>query len=299
MKILNLSDGFSPISLKHGWAQEIEYEKFIFSGGEPHIKLKPDWTTEDVIAVTTRINSMNDLGLLLVAVDALYRVGNFAKINLILPYFPGARQDREMVPGEPLTAKVYADIINDLSFDGVTILDAHSDVTPALLDNCNSVTNHKFVAQVIRELNFTDGYWLVSPDAGANKKILKLAQHLEAEKVIKCDKVRNIKTGALSSFEVYADDLMDMPCVIVDDICDGGGTFIGLAEELKKKHAGDLYLVVTHGIFSKGLDTLNKVFKGIYTTDSIKSWDPMSQMKDTLKVDTTIKVIELNSIMLT
>jgi ribose-phosphate pyrophosphokinase len=56
----------------------------------------------------------------------------------------------------------------------------------------------------------------------------------------------------------------------VDDICDGGGTFIGLVDALKKKNAGDLYLAVSHGIFSKGFDELTGSFKTIFTTDSFR-----------------------------
>jgi len=57
----------------------------------------------------------------------------------------------------------------------------------------------------------------------------------------------------------------------VDDICDGGGTFIGLAKALKQKNAGNLYLAVSHGIFSKGFNELNKHFTKIFTTDSFKT----------------------------
>lgn len=55
--------------------------------------------------------------------------------------------------------------------------------------------------------------------------------------------------------------------LIVDDICDGGGTFIGLAEELKRKNAGKIYLAVSHGIFSKGIDKLD-FLAHVYATDA-------------------------------
>jgi len=59
--------------------------------------------------------------------------------------------------------------------------------------------------------------------------------------------------------------------LIVDDICDGGGTFLGLAKELKSKNAGKLYLAISHGIFSKGFESLAKDFQKIFTTDSFKT----------------------------
>jgi len=67
------------------------------------------------------------------------------------------------------------------------------------------------------------------------------------------------------------DNLEKMDCIIVDDICDGGGTFIGLAEELRRRNAASLYLYVTHGIFSKDADVkLLDHFAKVYTTNSIK-----------------------------
>ncbi len=112
---------------------------------------------------------------------------------------------------------------------------------------------------------------IICPDAGVSKKIDNFNHPaLRANPKVFCSKHRDTVTGALSGFEAHCGDLEKRPCVIVDDICDGGGTFLGLAEELKHKNAGPLYLAVTHGIFSKGLDELLKVFSVIYTTDSFQ-----------------------------
>ena len=72
-------------------------------------------------------------------------------------------------------------------------------------------------------------------------------------------------------WEDYLPKKTDRRILIVDDICDGGGTFLGLAQELKAKNAGNLYLAVSHGIFSRGFEDLEKVFTKIYTTDSFKT----------------------------
>ena len=183
-----------------------------------------------------------------------------------------------MVQGEPLSVALYAEILNEREYDSVTIYDPHSDVVTALLDNVKVASNREFVRKAILEITAVDGnninMWgkdnlvLVSPDAGANKKIISLAQSLDIQNIVKCDKTRDVKTGKLTGFRVYEEDLLGMDCLIVDDICDGGGTFIGLARELKKKNAGKLYLAVSHGIFSKGFDELDEVFDAIFTTDS-------------------------------
>ena len=262
--ILNLDPSFQPL----GKENTIQFESFTFSGGEPHIKILSDLNAIEEVTVTTRIQSFNDFGLLLIAIDALRRM-SIKTIHLFLPYMPAARQDRVMITGESLSVKVYADLINGLNLDSVTIFDPHSEVAPALLNNCKVISNHRFIKKVIAEIN-TDVI-LISPDGGALKKIYKVSEFLGGLPVIECSKKRNVKNGQLEGFKVYEDDLKGKDCLIVDDICDGGGTFIGLAEELKKKNAGNLYLAVSHGIFNKGVDVLNQYFTKIYTTDSFKS----------------------------
>lgn len=259
---LNLDPHFKPIE-----GQEVPFDSFVFSGGEPHIRLGK-FDTSQAVYITHRIQSFNDVGLLLVAVDALQRIG-VSTIHLILPYFPAARQDRVMVAGESLSVKVMANLINNLNLASVTILDPHSDVTPALLNNCISISNYSFISKVLS--NLPEHFILISPDAGASKKIYKLASKLNLPNVLECGKKRNVATGALTGFSVPVDNLGNKPCLIVDDICDGGGTFLGLGEELKKKQAGDLYLAVSHGIFSKGLSQLSNRYKHIFSTDSFKT----------------------------
>lgn len=262
--ILNLDKHFSP----YGTTNTIEYNYFTFSGGEPHIKIITDLENVTQVTITHRIQSFNDLGTLLLATNAIKNMG-VKKINILLPYFPAARQDRLMQTGEPLSVKVYADIINAQNYESVTIFDPHSEVTPALLDNCKVIDNHTFIRQITQQLS--DNLLLISPDGGALKKIYKVAAHLQKYEVIEGSKSRNVRTGELTGFRVYADDLQGKDCLIVDDICDGGGTFLGLAQELKAKNAGNLYLAVSHGIFNNGFDKLEKVFTKIFTTDSFKT----------------------------
>ena len=271
--ILNLDKNFSPF----GNEKLINFQSFTFSGGEPHIKIQSDFDINEAVTITHRLNSFNDLGLLCVTVDALRRM-DVKIINLFIPYFPAARQDRVMIPGEPLSVKVYADILNAMNLNRVTFFDAHSEVTPALVNNCEVIPNHKFIAEVLKTIG--SNVKLISPDGGALKKIYKVSEFLGGIEVVECSKSRDLKTGKLSGFKVYNDDLKGMNCLIVDDICDGGGTFIGLAEELKEKNAGKLFLAVSHGIFNKGFDDL-KCFDGIFTTDSFRDFEgeEVSQIK--------------------
>ncbi len=263
--ILNLDPNFKPFVTE----SVINFQNFTFSGGEPHIKIDPNFDVTQKITITHRLNSFNDLGLLCIAVDALRRM-DVKNMELFIPYFPAARQDRVMIKGEPLSVKVYADIINGMQFDKVFVFDAHSEVTPALVNNCEVISNHTFIEVVVKAIG--NEVKLISPDGGALKKIYKVSEFLGGVEVVECSKSRDVKTGRLSGFKVYNDDLQGADCLIVDDICDGGGTFVGLAEELKNKNAGKLYLAVSHGIFNKGFAVLD-CFEKIFTTNSFKDFE--------------------------
>lgn len=271
---LNLDSMFIPIPYP-----EIEFNMFQFSGGEWHIKLNNniDYSKVNKVVVSNRVNDANDVFKILLACDALRRKG-VNDIELFLPYIPYARQDRVCQEGESFSLKIFTNIINSMMFNKVYVLDSHSDVAVALIDNCVPLDNHKYVEHAICGL---DKPYLISPDAGANKKATKLYQYLNTEfsQIVKCDKTRNTITGELSGFEVFYEDFNGSDCIIVDDICDGGGTFIGLAKELKKKGAGDLYLFVTHGIFSKGVSVLLEEFAEVFTTNSIRETEGVIQLK--------------------
>ncbi len=282
MLYLNLSSDFNPFSSTK--ENTIKFDSFVFPGGEPHIKLEyshalvEDNHNNGFIGcmITTRITSFIDVGILQLAVNALRRLYPIDEVYLYLPYFPGARQDRLCNEGEPLTCEVYADIINSLGFRSVQILDAHSDVAPALLNNVYNASNVDFVEDCVKSLNLSKMY-LVIPDSGASKKAIEVAKRLEgigtSFGIVKCDKLRDLATGNLTGFKCYANDLQQTDCVVVDDICDGGGTFLGIAKKLKEKDAGKLHLIVTHGIFSKGVTELEKVYDSIWCTNSIGDFE--------------------------
>lgn len=265
MKTLNLDPNFSPLE-----ETALSYKAMTFYGGEPHIKIDGPVENETPVTITHRIKDFNDLGLVVMAADALRRMG-VRELNLVIPYFPGARQDRVMVPGEPLSVKVYAEIINRLQFGSVTIYDPHSDVAPAVINKVKVVNNHGFIRQVLDEIG--RDVKLVAPDSGALKKIYKLSEYLGGMDVVECTKSRDVATGKLSGFKVQGGDLNGADCLIVDDICDGGGTFAGIAAALKAKGAGKLYLAVSHGIFSKDFDVFTDHFTNVYTTNAFRDVD--------------------------
>ena len=255
-------------------------ESFVFSGGECHVKLQ-SLAVGKVQRVSAQLRHSDDIMMLLLTIDAIRRMLPAARIHLDIPYFPYARQDRVCNPGEALSVRVMADLINSLHCEQVTVVDPHSDVTPALINHCRVKTSADIIldsalTQLIQQKNLH----LVSPDAGAEKKVRSLLGGLLAQGVdtdlVCATKVRDSKTGSILATNVDT-KASSQGYLIVDDICDGGGTFIELAKALKNQKAGELYLYVSHGIFSKGLDVFKKYFTGIYCFQSYlteQQYDP-------------------------
>lgn len=269
MQILNLKKGFTPLG-----AGTLELEKsFVFPGGEVGVKVFGE--PEDEVTITTRVQNSNDIMELLMVTDAVSRMGGnrHKKIHLFLPYLPYARQDRVVNPGESHSLAVFADLLLFQGYDSVTVFDPHSEAAANLMSDQDFrvVTNHSFVKAVFEnKANFV----LISPDAGAAKKIRGVAKAINHQgKPVQVLKYR-LTDGNIDEIEIYETDLGGKDAYIVDDICDGGATFIALAAELKKRNVGKIFLVVSHGIFSKGLEVLKRGgIDHIYTTDSFKSQD--------------------------
>lgn len=241
----------------------IPYELLTFSDSQPHIKIKSGFTQLKT-DIRTRLSSPSDLLLLLQATEILRHEG-VKEIDLFISYLLGARMDRRMNKGEAITLKIIADIINAQRYDRVQIFDPHSEVSTTLIDRSESVWSAHFIEQVLLHVN---NVVLISPDAGASKKTEKLG-HLFNLSVCYCTKSRDPKTGYLSNVKVDDLDINGKDCLIVDDICDGGRTFLNLISPLYQKGARKIFLAVSHGIFSQGLDSLHE-FDQIFTTNSYK-----------------------------
>jgi len=276
---LNLDPKFDPFTqVKNRF--NVNFDRHTFAGGEPHIGLNIAEVPDNaVLYISQRYNEVRNIFDILMVADAARRLG-FVELHLVLPSFPAARQDRVCNDGEALTVKLFADLINGCNFASVHILSPHSEVTPALLDNVVVYDEHKYVEQMLidtcpKETTIN----IVCPDAGAGKRVQSVVKYL-AERfpqnrinLIRCEKVRDVKTGVLLEFFVQADDLGGHPTFIVDDILCMGGTFKGLGEILKTRNAGPLYLFVSHCDCKEGIQKMVEYFDGVYTTNSKYNWD--------------------------
>lgn len=182
---------------------------------------------------------------------------------LVLPLPPGSRQDRLNDKGDYLfTARWVAEAINQCTFPKIAVLDPHSDVLPGLLDRV-----------VVFPCAFNSLGWnvhpskylgVIAPDGGAIKRAHVLARQ-NGLQVFHAWKSRDVSTGALSGFGV--ETLKPGHYLVVDDLCDAGGTFIGLAQKLRESGCtADLF--VTHGLFTKGTQALLDCYQRVICTDS-------------------------------
>lgn len=240
------------------------------------------------VEIRSRLNNFKDLELIICANQALKNIG--AKhISLYVPYFVGARSDRKFQEGGLNYLKqVICPIVNSQNFDSVTVVDPHSDVLEACLNNFVKINNFSLVDDALSYLikdGEEDSVVLVSPDAGAYKKVYDVAKKFDIEKIITATKVRDLKTGNILRTEIpVLDQHNDLMYVIVDDICDGGRTFIELAKVIKDgRPSAKVYLIVTHGIFSAGFYELSKHIDGIFSTNSVQDVNVESYSDYTVK----------------
>jgi ribose-phosphate pyrophosphokinase len=257
---------------------DIKYKISKFPDGQQTIDLidfAPYEIFDKIIQIKSRLNSFKDLELIICTNQILINLGA-QYVSLYVPYFLGSRSDRKFQEGGVNYLKqVICPIINSQNFNSVIVMDPHSDVLEACINNYKKLDNFKLVDDALSYLikdGEEDKVVLVSPDAGAYKKVYDVAREFKIEKIITANKVRDMKTGNILRTEIpVLDQHNDLMYVIVDDICDGGRTFVELAKVIKDgRPTAKVYLVVTHGIFSAGFKVLNEYIDGTFCTNSYR-----------------------------
>jgi len=266
---------------------EIKYKISKFPDGQQQVNIldrpqifditdEQKWLVGLPIQIKARLNNFRDLELIACTVASLRNLG-IKEIHLYCPYFEGSRSDRQFEEGgNNYLKQVICPIINSLNFESVTVLDPHSHVLEACLNNFKSINNSDLVCSALEHFfgdNWNNNTVMISPDAGATHKIYKLAEQIGYKgNIITCTKERDNEGNLTKCVVPYKLDYFHPDKIVIDDICDGGATFINIAKTLKsgpyETSKGKLYLVVTHGIFSKGFEELSQYFDGIYCTNS-------------------------------
>ncbi len=235
------------------------------------------------------LRDMNDFMLLAQLVEAVRHVTDVAFSHLELPWLPWARQDRHMVPGDSFALKVFAQQLNTLGFDKIVVLDPHSEAAAAAVNNLVAISQQQCLLQNshLRRAIAAGELMLVAPDAGALKKIQYVAKACGASEFAILSKERDVASGALTGFSLLAGEVAGKAVLIVDDLCDAGGTFIGSAQVLRDAGARSVSLYVTHGVFSKGIThLLNNGIDAIYSTTSYASAALVHPQLELIDIDT-------------
>lgn len=193
-----------------------------------------------------------------------------ADIHLHMPYIPNARQDRVKNDEDVFTLKYFAEIINSLNFKSVRVLDPHSSVSEALINQIVIDTPKKNIETVIGKIEKDNGQLIMFyPDEGAMKRYAGMIDRPYTFGM----KKRNWENGEIQGLEVLgrSELIQGRDVLIVDDISSRGGTFYFSAKALKEIGANNIYLYVSHceNTILEGNVLTSGLIKRVFTTNSI------------------------------
>ncbi len=244
------------------------FKQWKFPAGEVGVQI-PQVSEQNKVQVWMRMPSSDDIFVCLNILDALFRQEvNPKNIELHIPYLPYGRQDRVCTQGESFALQVFANtIVANTWFSKLVMCDAHSSASLEVFSKYLFEVENKSQAECAKYLPQFDA--LIAPDKGAKDKV---TTHFQVKAfstpVVTLNKVR-LDRGVI--YEDYTHDAIKGNVCVVDDICDGGATFLSLAEMLLRTQPNitSLNLYVTHGIFSKGVEELLKFYDTIYVHNNM------------------------------
>ncbi|WP_034942594.1 ribose-phosphate diphosphokinase [Williamsoniiplasma somnilux] len=207
-----------------------------------------------VIQSTTQPVNEN-LMELLIAIDAFKR-GSASKINVVIPYFGYARQDRKAKGRQPITAKLVADLITKAGADRVITIDIHSQQSMGFFDipMDNFQTSQTLAEEIIKtimekKIDYKNCI-LVSPDHGGLTRVHKVDSYTGAMTNGIAVIAKRRPEPNKAEVEFVLGDIKGKTCFIIDDMIDSGGTIINAAKALKENGATDVYIFACHGLFN-------------------------------------------------
>jgi ribose-phosphate pyrophosphokinase len=254
-------------------------KSFDFSGGEVQVRLESIPGDVREVSIQSDIRTPRDLIETALTVNAVSNIsGSDYKIRLLLRYLPYSRQDRACSTGEAFSLDVILPLLTQNLGTGDTLVtwDVHSEVAQKILLDRDIPVNFCNVsaADLLEDLLNYNGIFIdpdtvvISPDKGAVERATKVKDKLGLSSVVYASKVRDSGTGEILRTEIpdYI-SYEGKPLLIVDDICDGGRTFIELAKVLREKKPSRIDLYVTHGIFSKGFEVFDDLIDFFYVAN--------------------------------
>ena len=245
------------IDLRHKEEGTIDYEIQKFPDGELHFVMKSRLDHKEPVFIETRITCADELFILMQVLDICNRHGMCPTVEIF--YLMGARMDRVMDFNRPFTLDIIRKALN--LFDArIEVLAPHnSGALGAWVywENLCGVERESVVC---------------FPDRGAYERY---HGQYPCNRQIMCRKKRDAETGRLTGFELDLNgvDISGKDVFVIDDLCDGVGTFCGIAPLIRKHNPKSLKLAVEHAIQKEGLLKVASVYDKVYITNSYKDWE--------------------------
>lgn len=238
------------------------YEVISFPDGEKHLKIN-NLDRKDSVKVICRITNSDELFLLMQLSDILNRQCVVIE-EMVITYLMTMRCDRLFSFEQPFSLGIVANVINSFNARKVLIVEPHSKISLDLIRNSEALRCTIGLPEYQKTVCF--------PDEGSYSRYA--AQMLQRPHII-CSKVRSVENGELLSFKIdkVVKYVEGSDIVVIDDLCDGGRTFIGIAKLLRDLKPKSITLAVTHAVQKKGIELVSSVFDKVIITDSYKDWN--------------------------
>lgn len=251
-----------------------------FADEEIFVRIDENVRGEDVFVIQSTSHPANDnLMQLLIMMDALKRA-SARRITAVIPYFGYARQDRKTDGRTPILAKLVANLISSAGADRVLTVDLHAGQIQGFFDiPTDNLFGSPVMIDDIKERYGKDKIVVVSPDVGGVVRARSLAKRLDDADLAIVDK-RRPEAGKSEVMNIIG-DVSGKRCIMLDDMCDSGGTLANAAAALKEAGAKSVSAYVSHGVLSgKAVDRIEKsVLDELVMTDTIAPSDEAKKSK--------------------
>lgn len=230
-----------------------------------------------VFLVQSTYSPADNLMELLLMIDAARRASAY-KVIAVIPYYGYGRQDRKDKPRVAIGSKLVANMLVAAGADRVITMDLHAPQIQGYFDiPVDHLDSHAVFIPYIENLQL-ENLTFAAPDVGATNRIREIANYFNAEMVI-CDKHRK-RANEIASMALIG-DVVDKDIVIIDDICDTGGTLAKSAALMKEKGARSVRALITHPVLSgKAYENLeNSVLEEVVVCDTIPLRKETSRIK--------------------
>ncbi|HTJ49278.1 MAG TPA: ribose-phosphate pyrophosphokinase [Cyclobacteriaceae bacterium] len=254
---------------------KVNYQQF--SDGEMSPFIAESVRGHEVFIIQSTIPPSDNLMELLLMVDAAKRA-SASSVNVVIPYFGYARQDRKDKPRVSIAAKMIANLLTAAGADRIMTCDLHADQIQGFFDiPVDHMDGAYIFVPYLKSLGLSD-IMFASPDVGGIKRARSFAKFFEADLAV-CDKYRK-EANKIESMRLIGEvDGMDV--VLVDDLVDTAGTICKAASLLKEKGAKSVRAVCTHAVLSgKAYENIeSSVLEEIVVSDTILLNHPSPKIK--------------------